>query len=339
MSKKLYWADSLTGGGAGALDSINADNVLDGDLCQVFMEAEEQLSVYELDASTSPPLVDNPPDVITPDSELAKSPEGEKRWVLKYNISASASSNYNVTAKVEAGNIAVGRTITGTSLQNFADELLLNLTLSLTASVAGGVREFGNDITGVDLNATPNKGKEEITSLTISTTRDGTVATQSPIIPAGAALIYNTLCADYGNITNDMTITAQVTDGVFTITETTVYDFVFPFYAGWTDDPSDIFTGITRTQLLALDDISVLVKVKSTTNESCSPVNGRFVLGYPASYGNLSSIIDKNGFETISDYTIYTYNVVGLDGTTQSYKFYISSGDTTQTNFTNSFRF
>lgn len=37
------------------------------------------------------------------------------------------------------------------------------------------------------------------------------------------------------------------------------------------------------------------------------------VYAYPASYGNLSSIKDANGFEYITDYNKYTVNLDGVD--------------------------
>jgi len=99
-------------------------------------------------------------------------------------------------------------------------------------------------------------------------------------------------------------------------------------------------TGITQAQLLALADVRKLIKNKSNTSDATTPTNGRFLVGYPRSYGHLVEIIDNTGFDTISDYTIYDYDVVGLDGTTQQYRFYVLNADTTQaSSFTNNYNF
>lgn len=251
-------------------------------------------------------------------------------------------TNYSITTDLEVGNVKAGDTISGTTLQTFLNQLFLQYdpaSLTFNASVASGYREFGNPITSINLTSVPSKGDNDIMTLDISTSRDGIVATQDPIVPTGAPLVYNTLTQDTGNIVNDITISSSVSDGTTTATRNISYDFVFPFYQGWVDDGTDIFDGITQAQLLSLGNVYKNIKGKSNSTIQTSPVNGRFLIGYPSSYGNLTTIIDNTGFNTISDYEIKNISVIGLDSTLQSYRFYILLADTTQTNFNNSFNF
>jgi len=114
---------------------------------------------------------------------------------------------------------------------------------------------------------------------------------------------------------------------------------VLPFYVGRIDEQTDLFTWITQVQLLALADVRKLVKIKSDTDDTTNPTNWRYVIWYPASYWNLSEILDDSNFDTITDYNIVNINVVWLDWTSEAYRFYVLKNDTTQTWFTNHFNF
>lgn len=116
------------------------------------------------------------------------------------------------------------------------------------------------------------------------------------------------------------------------------YDWAYPYYT-WLVSAWDLFDWITQAQLLALGDTNKIIKTRSDTDVTTSPTAQRYMIWYPASYGNLASIIDNSWFETISDYDVLDYWVVGLDWTTQTYRFYVLKNDTTQTNFTNQYKY
>ena len=105
---------------------------------------------------------------------------------------------------------------------------------------------------------------------------------------------------------------------------TKTMQFIQPYYYGKsaTSTVSD-FTGLTK---------SVTAKgqkqFKFTTN------NEHMVMAYDSSYGNLSSIIDPNGFETISGWTKSTLTVGGF-----SYYVYVANSATTDTNAQFTFKY
>ena len=105
---------------------------------------------------------------------------------------------------------------------------------------------------------------------------------------------------------------------------TKTMQFIQPYYYGKssTSTVSD-FTGLTK---------SVTAKgqkqFKFTTN------NEYMVMAYDSSYGNLSSIIDPNGFETISGWTKSTLTVGGF-----SYYVYVANSATTDTNAQFTFKY
>jgi len=73
MSNKAYWATSLTGGGTGALDTIDGTNLADGDLAIVVTSSGIYHYVLDDDSATG----ESSPDIISPDSNA-----GDKRWIL-----------------------------------------------------------------------------------------------------------------------------------------------------------------------------------------------------------------------------------------------------------------
>lgn len=116
-------------------------------------------------------------------------------------------------------------------------------------------------------------------------------------------------------------------------------NFVYPTFAGLVTNISDLFTGITRAGVLALP-MNLLVVPRQNNTTVTSPVSQRFAIAYPASYGVLASILDNSLFETISDYATGTFNVTSmLDWATVSYRYYILNNLTSQTAFSNQFRF
>ena len=101
-------------------------------------------------------------------------------------------------------------------------------------------------------------------------------------------------------------------------------NFILPYYYGKSATTTvSSFTGLTK---------SVTAKgqkqFKFTTN------NEYMVIAYDSSYGNLSSILDPNGFETISGWTKSTLTVGGF-----SYFVYVANSATTDTNAQFTFKY
>jgi hypothetical protein len=132
--------------------------------------------------------------------------------------------------------------------------------------------------------------------------------------------------------TNGVTFTAKVSDGTQTTTSGVVaYTFVYPFYYG-VGAP-----GLTGAQIRS--NLTPLIKTLSNTTTVTSPSSQVFYLAYPDTYPPLTLILDNSSFDTTPDYTLRTVSITGLDGTSQLYKVYEYNNLTTQTNFTNQFKF
>lgn len=247
--------------------------------------------------------------------------------------SGSSGSNYtNLTpTPVTVGGIAAGSTFSAQNMEDMFNRLLypyIAPSLTLSISPATGIREFGNDVSTITLNATTTKHTNDITLVEFYRGASLIHTQAVPIASGGLETYIDTTPVT----TNGITFTAKVGDGTQTVTSSgSSYTFVYPFYYGVGAQ------GLTGAQIRST--LTMLVKTPSNTTTVTSPSSQVFYLAYPNTSAALTSILDTNGFETISDYTLRTVSITGLDGTPQTYKVYEYNNPTTQTNFTNQFKF
>lgn len=194
---------------------------------------------------------------------------------------------------------------------------------SIVLSIAGSgtIREKGVAISTPNvLSAAVVKSTNDITELKFNRTGTGTLSTQTSgaAIPNGGTQTYS-----YGTAFSDTTsFTAQVTDAVVsgqggnTVTSNTVtFTFVYPYYYGVGA------AGLTGSGIGALT--KHIITSSNNVNRSFT-VNGsqKMYFAYPASYGDLTSILDVNNFETLGDWTKTTKSITGADASSQSYTCY-----------------
>lgn len=220
--------------------------------------------------------------------------------------------------------------------------------VSIILSPSPGLREKGVTVSLTDFRATTTKRANNIASLlfkqgatTIRTLNSGsTPAIQSgggtePASGANPATLTSSFTA---NTTFTVTVTdvAANGNGPTSTSDTGTYSFVYPVFYGVGS------SGLTGAQLYALPSgITKSVQNLVNTTFSSSPSSQRFYFAYPDASNNINlvSILDANGFETISGYTRRTSTITGLDGTTQNYTIYESNVNTTQSGFANTFKF
>lgn len=90
MSVYVDWCSSLTGGGTGALDAIDGEDLEDGYAAIVIDATNGKFYVYYLDADSG--ATESSPDVITPDLNA-----GDKRWILiPIVLSSPGSGDYAI---------------------------------------------------------------------------------------------------------------------------------------------------------------------------------------------------------------------------------------------------
>lgn len=149
---------------------------------------------------------------------------------------------------------------------------------SFTATPAGGVFEVGTTITAPMFNWSYNKAitSQTLTNCTLSSTAIRTTSYMS-------------------DITTDKSFTLQASDGKNTVQNTISYKFVHPYYVGVlntnTPTESDI-VGLTKK-----------VEVKGNKTLGFSTSQSYMAFAYPSSYGDISKIVDQNGFDVTASFT------------------------------------
>lgn len=258
-------------------------------------------------------------------------PPGEINCTV--NISSGAGGTYtNLTPTISSiGGISAGSTFSSQTMTDMFNRLLypyLAPTISLSLSPATGVREFGNTVASVTMNATTTKRSNNITLVEFYR---GASLIHTQVAPLSGGGLESYVDATPVS-TNGITFTSKAGDGTQTTTSSgSSYTFVYPFYSGVGAQ------GLTGAQIRST--LTMLIKTPSNTTTVTSPTNQVFYLAYPNTSAGLTSILDTNGFETLSDYTLRTVSITGLDTTAQTYKVYEYKNLTTQTNFTNQFKF
>jgi hypothetical protein len=197
--------------------------------------------------------------------------------------------------------------------------------ITLTSTPATGVREFGNTSASVGLTATTTKNTEDITRVRFY--RGSTMIHEVPTPNASGGVETHT---DNTELAVSTTYTARVYDGTQEVTSNSrAYNFVYPYLYG-VDAPakpaSEMYADFTKS-----------ITASGTKTFSFSPTSQVYYFCYPASYGALSSIKDPNNFETISDWTLRTENITGLDGNAVSYNIWEFNNITTQTAYNYTF--
>lgn len=229
------------------------------------------------------------------------------------------------------GGIAQGTTFNKMPI----NELLTNLlypyiapTITFSTTPGGQVREYGNPVTEVTLTARTTKKSKPITEVKFF--RDSAVIETVAVPTAGGGTETFKVTEP---VTANTTFKATVNDGQTNVTSNSVtFTFVYPMYVGDVTAASP-----SQEDILAME--KVVTTKPASRAKSHTLTNARFCIAYPASYGNLKSILDANSFEIIDDFVKETKQITGLDGTAQSYNVYTFKNLVTMTGFNVTYKF
>ncbi len=235
-------------------------------------------------------------------------------------------TNANIVVEPAPGEdeLLVSEIISG-SLKTY--QLSFNPYTSQTIVASGGtLYEYGNDI-DFDILITSNKGRDNL--LTLICTDPTIDALLQPLINL---LTLNgisqpvVITLSINNQNTNKTYTFESDDGRTVATSSTSISFVYPYLHGnnAAKDSYDYYANLSK-----------VIAVKGNRSFLFNGTDKYFILGYPATYGTLSSIKDGNGFEKINDFDTFTVNVtsIGKDvNWTVSYRFYVTKVKTTINN-------
>ena len=229
----------------------------------------------------------------------------------------SAVLTEEITTNIEVGGIKSG-TLLGTGL-TFNDYVRMvhvtylapGVTLTITPSTT--LYKVGTNVTGLVAKVTVTKKSEDITKIEFLV-NDVVKETVTADVANGGTFSYTV-----EDFSTDTTIKAIVYDTSSNVPKTSTVKFVSPYYCGTTNDVPTADTIVALTEL---------VETKGSKTRTITCANKHVVIAYPASYGKLTSILDGNGFENLTDYTNIQETINSV-----SYEVYYTTGKKTLTNF------
>ena len=229
----------------------------------------------------------------------------------------SATLTEDITTNIEVGGIKPG-TLLGTGLTFNEYVKMVHVTylapgVTLTITPSTTLYKVGTTVTGLVAKVTVTKKSEDITKIEFLV-NDVIKETVTTDVANGGTFSYTV-----DDFTTDTTIKAIVYDTSSNVPKTSTVKFVNPYYCGTTDDVPTADTIVTLTEL---------VEAKGSKTRTITCANQHVVIAYPASYGKLTSILDGNGFENLTDYTNIQETINDV-----SYEIYYTTGKKTLTNF------
>ena len=182
--------------------------------------------------------------------------------------------------------------------------------------------KIGDTLNPLDIKATVTKNSNDIASIkyyvdgTLVNTKDSTT---DSTLPNGGAYTYQYTT----DITSTTKIKVVVNDGDTDVPKEIEIKFVSPYYYGASaTNVVTSTTGLTE---------SVEDKGDKTINFVCN--NEYAVFMYPTSYGNITTILDENGFNCTTDFTMSTTTVDSV-----TYNVYVSNNPLSTSGFKYTFK-
>ena len=242
-------------------------------------------------------------------------------------LSAIISNESTTTEKV--GGIAKGTSLKGKSVKDVLESMLFAYVAFGTPSVsstpsASSIVEKGTSKTVTAIKCTYTAGSKSLTSAKLY--KNNTLQeTKTSSLTSGFSFTRN------DSITASTTYKIEITDGTTTKNSScSPFTFVDPFFYGILDSKSSPASATITSKTKDVNSSGDKTYTYTCTNKFP-------FIAYPSSYGNLTSILDGNGFENLTDFTKYTVTLSVASGNV-SYYIYIKNSAATITNFSYTFK-
>jgi hypothetical protein len=205
-----------------------------------------------------------------------------------------------------------------------------------TASPNGGTYEKGvtKTITSVSISIT--KKSEPITSVALYNGSTLIEEKTGDAVKNGGTITFSGLSVEVPTNGNQLTVKVTYPDAngnAKTVEKkTTAMSFVYPYYIG------TCAAGTTIDETL-VESLTKKIEGKGNKSPSFDLSDSHIVFAYDKDYGALKSIIDPNGYETITGYNRTEVSVTGLNETAHTYYVYVSKDSATSTGFVVNFKY
>lgn len=244
---------------------------------------------------------------------------------LKYiAISRGDSSVADWTSNIEVGGLASNTILDGLTSIEILKKITrkyVNASATVVYSEVNSVVEQGTSFNlSIDINSFTNG---DFTPTTVNVYQDGSLIETHTVTD-----LTDSFTTTVSNIDADTTFEVKLTDSnnVTSSISKKEYKFVNATYTGSLNDIPTIDTEITA--------LTKLIRLKANYTGSYTVSNQYIVFAYPSSFGNITSILDGNNFENITDFTKTNITI-----NTVNYNVYTTNGKKTLNNFTYIFKY
>ena len=247
---------------------------------------------------------------------------GKLKWNGQDIGSGTDSNTADWTTNIACSGLASGVNLTGMT----ALEILKKITRKYTNASC--------TVTWSETNTLFEKGTNINLNVSVSNFVSGDYAPSKVALYRGSTLLEEKTASGtvtfstVSNITTDTTFTVKLTDAnnVVTSISTKTYEFISASYTGLVSAIPTVSADITT--------LTKLVRKKAPYTNTYAPSNEYIVYAYPQSYGNLTSVIDGNGFENLGEYALSTITINSV-----VYNVYCTTSELTSTGLKYTFKY
>lgn len=254
--------------------------------------------------------------LVTSAQVIGTAAENEVAKVATLKTQTVYTDNSANGATIAIGGIEKGKKYENANIIDVINDLLhpyvapssVGLTLG---GVNGGTFEMGSS--------------QSVTGATVRWTRGSQNVTKAEVLKGGSVVGTADVSSDSGSvsvtvteeITANTSFTARVTDATKQTTGGNVaFTFVYPMYWG-------VIASGTPVDATSVAGLTKVVQGKGNKSYTYTTTGvQQVVFAYPASYGDLNSILDPSNFECLDTFTKSNVTITGLDSTPQQYNVY-----------------
>lgn len=261
----------------------------------------------------------------------------EKQFISKEEKKLLRYTNDEPTLTAHGG-IPAGTTFDNKALAEILGDILYpyvapTVSCTVTAPANGGTYEYGTNPTITSVRVGVTKKSKDITKIEIFNTEDisGPLATQTEGVKDGGTFNYS-ISKVLDKLTSNLRIRAKITDasGKTVTADSGAFYIIYPMWYGAIDKNVVI-------DQAAVKSTTKLVQAKANRSLTFNSDNQRLMIAYPASYGQISNIMDPNGFNITDTFTRYAVSMRFGDDDIQ-YFVYVNEASTVN-NFTVSIKY
>ena len=216
------------------------------------------------------------------------------------------------------GNLAAGTDTTGkTALEliKMATISYVNPKATVSYSISSTILETGSSSTVVVSVSGITKGTSDVSKIQLY--NGNTLLQEKTYSTSTSSYVFDGVAINSNTTFNIRVVDTQNKYTAYSRT----YTFVSATYYGTSDTAPTGVTGLTK-----------VLRTKATFENKFTCDNKHVVYMYPASFGDLRSILDGNGFENLTDFTKTTITIGSV-----SYNAYYTTGKKTLNSFTYKF--